>query len=125
MHREISDLDLFVQTSSSGLGLYKEDLGLIFLYIQTSRSVNKNLINIHEKMIQKQTHGHFQARSIFLMEPFLVFSYLENLHFTLILVDVVGSVGYRSSFGGLAGFLFTPYNNLFKMKGCSVSNKID
>jgi hypothetical protein len=59
------------------------------------------------------------------MESFLVFSYLENLHFTLILGDVVGSVGYRSSFGGLAGFLFTPYNNLFKMKGCSVSNKID
>ena len=31
LYREISDLDLFVQTSSYGLGLYKKDLGPIFL----------------------------------------------------------------------------------------------
>jgi hypothetical protein len=31
MYREISDLGLFVQTSPHGLGLYKKDLGPIFL----------------------------------------------------------------------------------------------
>jgi hypothetical protein len=31
MYREISDLGLFVQTSPDGLGLYKKDLGPIFL----------------------------------------------------------------------------------------------
>ena len=31
MYREISDLGLFVQTSPYGLGLYKKDLGPIFL----------------------------------------------------------------------------------------------
>jgi hypothetical protein len=54
MRREISDLGLFVQTSSSGLGLYKEDLGLIFLYIQTSRSVNKNLIIYMRKLYRSK-----------------------------------------------------------------------
>jgi hypothetical protein len=31
IYREISDLGLFVQTSPYGLGLYKKDLGPIFL----------------------------------------------------------------------------------------------
>jgi hypothetical protein len=31
MYREISDLGLFAQTSLYGLGLYKKDLGPIFL----------------------------------------------------------------------------------------------
>jgi hypothetical protein len=31
MYREISDLGLFVQTWPYGLGLYKKDLGPIFL----------------------------------------------------------------------------------------------
>ena len=44
----------FVQTSSSGLGLYKEDLGLIFLCIQTSRSVNKNLIICMKKLYRSK-----------------------------------------------------------------------
>jgi hypothetical protein len=46
MYREISNLGLFVETSPYGLGLYKNDLGPIFLriIIQTSRSVNKKLL---------------------------------------------------------------------------------
>ena len=31
MYREISDLGLFVQTSPYGLGMYKKDLGPLFL----------------------------------------------------------------------------------------------
>jgi hypothetical protein len=74
---------------------------------------------------------HFQARNTFLVESFLIFSYLENLRFTRIwAMLIVGSVGCRSSSGGrsilrtLVGFLFTPYNNLLKMKGFPISNKI-
>jgi hypothetical protein len=45
MYREISDLDLFVQTSPYGLGLYKNNSARYFS-VQTSRSVNKKLICI-------------------------------------------------------------------------------
>ena len=38
MYREISDLDLFVQTSPYGLGLYKNNSARYFS-VQTSRSV--------------------------------------------------------------------------------------
>ena len=63
----------------------------------------------------------------------IIFDFLlpAKLAFYSHLGDVVESVGCRSSSAGrsilrtLVGFLFTPYNNLLKMKGCSISNKID
>jgi hypothetical protein len=44
MYREISDLGLFVQTSPSGLGLYK-NTSVRYFSVQTSRLVNKKLIS--------------------------------------------------------------------------------
>ena len=48
MYREISDPCLFVETSPYGLGLYKQDLGPIFLCtnLALTRSVNKKLLTI-------------------------------------------------------------------------------
>ena len=101
-----------------------------YFSVQTSRSVNKNLIICMKKlyrskfMVTSRHETHFDG---FIFDFLLPWKLVFYSH----LGDVVGYVGCRSSSGGrsilgtLVGFLFPPYNNLLKMKGCSISNKID